>query len=173
MSGAGTGPVSRRRGPVARAVLAVLGFYQRAISPALPPRCRFYPTCSAYAVEAVERHGAARGTWLALVRVLKCAPWHPGGVDLVPEPRGRHGAHGHHPEERGAVEPGAEGSGAEEPSAEGSGAEEPGAEGPGTEEEAHGTVSAAPSSTGGAPGRPTRATPPAASRTPQQEAGVA
>jgi uncharacterized protein len=72
------------RSPVRRALLAVVGFYSRAISPALPPRCRFYPTCSAYAAEAIERHGAARGSWLALRRILKCAPWHPGGVDPVP-----------------------------------------------------------------------------------------
>ena len=68
-----------------RALLGALRFYQRAISPAFPPRCRFVPTCSAYAVEAVERHGAARGSWLAVKRLAKCAPWHPGGVDLVPE----------------------------------------------------------------------------------------
>jgi uncharacterized protein len=73
-----------RRSPVARALLAAIGFYSRAISPAFPPRCRFYPTCSAYAAEAVQRHGAVRGTWLALRRLLKCAPWHPGGIDLVP-----------------------------------------------------------------------------------------
>jgi len=65
-------------------LLAVVGFYQRAISPAFPPRCRFYPSCSAYALEAIELHGAARGSWLALRRLAKCAPWHPGGVDLVP-----------------------------------------------------------------------------------------
>jgi uncharacterized protein len=76
-----TGP---RRSVVGRALLAVIGFYSRAISPALPARCRFYPTCSAYASEAIERHGAARGTWLALRRLVKCAPWHPGGVDPVP-----------------------------------------------------------------------------------------
>ncbi len=75
--------MSARR-PVRRALLGVIGFYSRAISPALPPRCRFYPTCSAYAAEAIERHGAARGTWLALRRLAKCAPWHPGGADLVP-----------------------------------------------------------------------------------------
>ena len=69
---------------IRRALLAGIRFYSRAISPALPPRCRFYPTCSAYAAEAVERHGAARGTWLALRRLVKCAPWHAGGVDLVP-----------------------------------------------------------------------------------------
>ena len=69
---------------VRRALLAAIGFYSRAISPALPPRCRFYPTCSAYAAEAIERHGAGRGSWLALRRLVTCAPWHPGGVDLVP-----------------------------------------------------------------------------------------
>jgi uncharacterized protein len=70
-----------------RVLLRVIGFYQRAVSPALPPRCRFYPTCSAYAAEAISRHGAARGSWLALRRLVKCAPWHPGGVDLVPDVR--------------------------------------------------------------------------------------
>jgi uncharacterized protein len=73
---------------IKRALLAVIRFYSRAISPALPPRCRFYPTCSAYAAEAVERHGAARGTWLAVRRLVKCAPWHPGGVDPVPPSTG-------------------------------------------------------------------------------------
>jgi putative membrane protein insertion efficiency factor len=73
-----------RGGRVRSALLAAIGFYSRAISPALPPRCRFYPTCSAYAAEAISRHGAARGSWLALRRLVKCAPWHPGGVDLVP-----------------------------------------------------------------------------------------
>jgi uncharacterized protein len=67
-----------------RALLAAIGFYSRAVSPALPARCRFYPTCSAYAAEAIARHGAARGSWLALRRLVKCAPWHPGGVDPVP-----------------------------------------------------------------------------------------
>ena len=74
-----------RRSPVARALLAAVGFYSRAISPALPPRCRFYPSCSAYAAEAIARHGAARGSWLAVRRLARCGPWHPGGVDLVPE----------------------------------------------------------------------------------------
>ncbi|SEP12498.1 membrane protein insertion efficiency factor YidD [Trujillonella endophytica] len=81
------------RGPVARALLAVVAFYSRAISPALPPRCRFAPTCSAYAAEAIAVHGAARGSWLALRRLLKCAPWHPGGFDPVP-PCGT--THDHH-----------------------------------------------------------------------------
>ena len=84
--GTGAQAGGARRRPVAAALLAAVRFYQRAISPALPPRCRFHPTCSAYAVEAIERHGAARGTWLAVRRLAKCAPWHPGGVDLVPPP---------------------------------------------------------------------------------------
>jgi putative membrane protein insertion efficiency factor len=75
-------------------LLAAIGFYSRAISPALPARCRFYPTCSAYAAEAISRHGAGRGSWLALRRLLKCAPWHPGGVDLVPGAPHSHEADG-------------------------------------------------------------------------------
>ena len=71
----------------ARGLLAAVRFYQRAISPAFPPRCRFVPSCSAYAAEAIEVHGAGRGSWLAVRRLAKCAPWHPGGVDLVPPPR--------------------------------------------------------------------------------------
>ena len=81
------------RHPVRRAVLAAIGFYSRAVSPALPPRCRFHPTCSAYAAEAVELHGLGRGLWLALGRLLRCAPWHPGGVDPVPgSPAAAHAA---------------------------------------------------------------------------------
>jgi putative membrane protein insertion efficiency factor len=71
------------------ALLAAVRFYQRAVSPNLSPRCRFVPSCSEYAVEAIEVHGAPRGAWLALRRLVKCAPWHPGGVDLVPPPRAR------------------------------------------------------------------------------------
>jgi uncharacterized protein len=76
-----------RPGPVARLVIALLGFYRRWISPMFLPHCRFHPSCSAYAVEAVRVHGAVRGTGLALVRLLKCAPWHPGGLDPVPPRR--------------------------------------------------------------------------------------
>lgn len=62
----------------------IFKFYQYAISPMLGRNCRFYPTCSAYAVEAVEKHGAAKGGWLALRRIGRCHPWHPGGYDPVP-----------------------------------------------------------------------------------------
>ncbi|HXH03996.1 MAG TPA: membrane protein insertion efficiency factor YidD [Candidatus Competibacteraceae bacterium] len=59
--------------------------YQWLLSPFLGYHCRFYPTCSQYAVIAIERHGPVRGVWLALKRVLRCHPWHPGGIDLVPD----------------------------------------------------------------------------------------
>ena len=124
-----TGSPARRR-PVRRVLLGVIGFYSRAVSPALPPRCRFYPTCSAYAAEAIARHGAARGSWLALRRLAKCAPWHPGGVDLVP------------PARQGTPEPDR-------------------------------ASSTAATDDPGADPRPTPTAPPAACRSPQQEAGVA
>ena len=59
--------------------------YQLAISPLLGPRCRFYPSCSHYALEAIEIHGAVRGTWLAIKRIGRCHPWHEGGFDPVPD----------------------------------------------------------------------------------------
>jgi len=64
-------------------ILLVRG-YQVGISPLLPASCRYYPTCSAYAVEAIERHGPARGGWLALRRIARCHPFRPGGFDPVP-----------------------------------------------------------------------------------------
>jgi putative membrane protein insertion efficiency factor len=67
-----------------RVLLALLAGYRLLLSPLLGASCRFYPSCSAYAVEAVERHGALRGSWLAAKRLLKCHPWHAGGVDPVP-----------------------------------------------------------------------------------------
>lgn len=69
---------------MSRLLVALLRFYQVAISPLKPPSCRFYPSCSHYAIEALRTHGAARGVWLALRRIGRCHPWHPGGVDLVP-----------------------------------------------------------------------------------------
>lgn len=71
------------RWPVRMLVLLVRG-YQLFISPMLGPRCRFHPTCSQYAVEALQTHGAVKGGWLALRRVLRCHPLHPGGHDPVP-----------------------------------------------------------------------------------------
>ena len=66
-------------------LLALIHFYRAAISPLKPPTCRFYPTCSAYGLEAIQRFGAVKGSWLTIRRILKCHPFHPGGVDLVPE----------------------------------------------------------------------------------------
>jgi uncharacterized protein len=63
---------------------AALRGYKRFISPALPPACRFVPTCSEYAAEAVEKHGVLRGGTLAVRRLVRCGPWHPGGFDPVP-----------------------------------------------------------------------------------------
>jgi len=79
------GIVLRRvvRLPAATVVL-LLRLWQLVVSPLYGPTCRFYPSCSAYALEAVDRHGLIRGGWLALRRLGRCHPWNPGGVDLVP-----------------------------------------------------------------------------------------
>lgn len=74
----------RRHGLLARVLLALLTGYRTAISPLRPPACRFTPTCSAYAVEAITVHGAACGSWLAVRRLARCHPWHRGGHDPVP-----------------------------------------------------------------------------------------
>lgn len=65
-------------------LLLVLRGYQYAIRPLLGANCRFYPSCSDYAREAIDRHGAAKGCWLAMRRVVRCHPYHPGGCDPVP-----------------------------------------------------------------------------------------
>ena len=71
-------------GLLAQLLLLPLRFYRRWISPAMGPHCRFDPTCSAYAVEALTTHGPFRGTWLAARRVARCHPYHAGGSDPVP-----------------------------------------------------------------------------------------
>ena len=75
-------PTSR----LGRVVAAPIVAYRRWISPVLPPRCRFYPSCSEYALTAVAVHGPVRGVWLAIRRLLRCHPFHPGGIDYVPDP---------------------------------------------------------------------------------------
>jgi len=64
-------------------ILLVRG-YQVSLSPLLPAACRYYPSCSAYAIQALERHGAIRGSWMALRRIARCNPFRPGGFDPVP-----------------------------------------------------------------------------------------
>ena len=70
--------------PLASLLRGLIRLYQLAISPLLGPNCRYYPTCSAYALEAVEQHGVCRGGWMAVRRVARCHPWHEGGYDPVP-----------------------------------------------------------------------------------------
>jgi putative membrane protein insertion efficiency factor len=67
-----------------QAALVRIRFYRKAVSPWLPPACRYYPTCSAYAIEAIEKYGFLRGAALAAKRILRCHPFHAGGYDPVP-----------------------------------------------------------------------------------------
>lgn len=68
-----------------RALIGLVQLYRTWISPVRPPTCRFTPTCSEYAVEALSQHGAVRGVYLSTIRLLKCGPWHRGGWDPVPD----------------------------------------------------------------------------------------
>ena len=69
---------------MSRFLLALIRFYRRYLSPARPPCCRYIPTCSEYALEAIGKYGAWKGSWLALRRLLRCHPFHKGGYDPVP-----------------------------------------------------------------------------------------
>ena len=73
-----------RINPVKSGIIGFLKLYRTFVSPMYGQVCRFYPSCSAYALEAVERHGAVRGCWLAARRLVRCHPWNPGGPDPVP-----------------------------------------------------------------------------------------
>jgi len=81
--------VTTARDLLRRAALGLIWLYQQTISPWLGPRCRYYPSCSAYAVTAIQRHGLVAGGWLAVRRLGRCHPWTPGGVDHVPPIRAR------------------------------------------------------------------------------------
>uniref|UniRef100_A0A7C3UQW5 Putative membrane protein insertion efficiency factor n=1 Tax=candidate division WOR-3 bacterium TaxID=2052148 RepID=A0A7C3UQW5_UNCW3 len=70
---------------LAEMTLSFLRFYQKVISPLLPPTCRFYPSCSEYSILAIKRYGIIRGTFLALLRLIRCHPFSPGGVDFPEE----------------------------------------------------------------------------------------
>ena len=73
--------------PLTRVLVLLVRLYQRWVSPAFGPRCRFAPSCSSYAAEALQVHGLVRGSWLAVRRIGRCHPFHPGGHDPVPAPR--------------------------------------------------------------------------------------
>ncbi|MDQ0224487.1 membrane protein insertion efficiency factor YidD [Metabacillus niabensis] len=72
--------------------IGIIRFYQKFISPLTPPSCRFYPTCSHYGLEAYQRFGVIKGTFLTVKRILKCHPLHPGGFDPVPEKDAKKGS---------------------------------------------------------------------------------
>lgn len=66
-------------------LMGIIKFYKKCISPLFPPCCKYYPTCSSYALEAVKKFGFFRGGWLAVWRILRCNPWSMGGIDHVPD----------------------------------------------------------------------------------------
>ncbi|PLS01987.1 membrane protein insertion efficiency factor YidD [Neobacillus cucumis] len=77
--------IKKEKSMLKKFFILLIRFYQVAISPIKPPSCRFYPTCSHYGLEAIQRFGAIKGGWLTVKRIAKCHPFHRGGVDPVPE----------------------------------------------------------------------------------------
>ncbi|MGV0849198.1 membrane protein insertion efficiency factor YidD [Mycolicibacterium phlei] len=88
--------MSRPAGALVRAAVFLIQLYRHTISPLRLPTCRFIPTCSQYAVDALTEYGLVRGGWLATIRLLKCGPWHRGGWDPIPERPGSAHQGGHH-----------------------------------------------------------------------------
>jgi putative membrane protein insertion efficiency factor len=80
--------MTERPNPVTWVLMLLVSAYRRFVSPLLGPTCRFEPTCSTYSLEALRVHGALRGTWLTVRRLARCHPFHPGGYDPVPPPKG-------------------------------------------------------------------------------------
>ncbi len=80
-------PLAKNGGTMRRIVIFLIRLYQTILSPFIGQHCRFYPSCSSYSLQALEKHGVARGLWLSIKRVSRCHPWHEGGVDPVPEPK--------------------------------------------------------------------------------------
>jgi uncharacterized protein len=80
-------PVPGGISAAAKLLIVVIAGYRKVVSPLMAPRCRFYPSCSAYALEAIGVHGAGRGSWLAIRRLSRCHPFHAGGLDPVPPAR--------------------------------------------------------------------------------------
>jgi putative membrane protein insertion efficiency factor len=97
-------PLGSCCGVLNRMLRGLIRLYQLVLSPALPPRCRYLPTCSDYALEALLSHGVPRGLWLALRRIARCHPWSGSGYDPVPQ-AARPGRHSHH-HDRAAGHPG-------------------------------------------------------------------
>jgi hypothetical protein len=88
---AGSDARAERPAPAAWVLMLLVTGYRRFVSPLLGPTCRFEPSCSAYSLEALRMHGALRGTWLTVRRIARCHPFHPGGYDPVPPPKGHTG----------------------------------------------------------------------------------
>ena len=96
------GPVAVARKVPSMLLVGLIRLYQTFVSPLTPPSCRYYPSCSSYAVVALQRHGLVRGGWLAVRRLARCHPWTPGGVDDVPPAREPKLAHPVGPHTHGA-----------------------------------------------------------------------